>query len=250
MDNIPEQGTGHAMTVVGFTKRGGKNYLIVQNSLGDTVNKGKHLFSEEIINAMIPRYGAFMFDDLSPESARYYQENGAKKDKGAILTTLLALYKGLLGLYTTLLAKKQAEVGAIPSKWLIPALIWQESGGDDLAVGDLHLVDKAYGCLQCRQPALIDVARATQKYYNAKILLNNRALSLWAFQQYMKIYAEEKRVGKPVTDEIIARIWNGGPNGWQNPATLIYWYGVKNKMRLLEQGKVEPTLLANLLRTT
>ncbi len=44
---------------------------------------------------------------------------------------------------------------------------------------------------------------------------------------YMDRYATEKRLGRPVTMEDIARIHNGGPNGYKKESTLKYWSKVK-----------------------
>lgn len=44
---------------------------------------------------------------------------------------------------------------------------------------------------------------------------------------YMKRYATEKRLKREVTQEDIARIHNGGPNGHKKKATLKYWAKVK-----------------------
>ena len=44
---------------------------------------------------------------------------------------------------------------------------------------------------------------------------------------YMDRYATEKRLGRPVTQEDIARIHNGGPNGWKKDSTNKYWTKVK-----------------------
>ena len=44
---------------------------------------------------------------------------------------------------------------------------------------------------------------------------------------YMKRYATEQREGLEVTQEDIARIHNGGPNGHKKRATLKYWAKVK-----------------------
>lgn len=46
-------------------------------------------------------------------------------------------------------------------------------------------------------------------------------------RRYMRRYATEKRLGRPVTAEDIARIHNGGPNGYKKKATLKYWNKVK-----------------------
>ncbi len=48
------------------------------------------------------------------------------------------------------------------------------------------------------------------------------------FNAYMRRYATERRIGRPVTWEDIARIHNGGPNGYKKAATLKYWDNVKN----------------------
>ena len=47
------------------------------------------------------------------------------------------------------------------------------------------------------------------------------------FRAYMKRYATEKRLGRVPTNEDMARIWNGGPNGWRKSATIKYWNKVK-----------------------
>ena len=44
---------------------------------------------------------------------------------------------------------------------------------------------------------------------------------------YMDRYATEERLGRPVTMEDIARIHNGGPNGYKKESTLKYWEKVK-----------------------
>ena len=47
------------------------------------------------------------------------------------------------------------------------------------------------------------------------------------FRAYMDRYATEERLGRPVTFEDIARIHNGGPNGYKKKSTLRYWEKVK-----------------------
>ena len=44
---------------------------------------------------------------------------------------------------------------------------------------------------------------------------------------YMKRYATERRIGRKVTQEDIARIHNGGPIGWKKDSTNKYWAKVK-----------------------
>lgn len=50
------------------------------------------------------------------------------------------------------------------------------------------------------------------------------------FAAYMARYATERRLGRPVTDEDRARIWNGGPNGYKKQATVKYWEKVRKAM--------------------
>lgn len=40
----------------------------------------------------------------------------------------------------------------------------------------------------------------------------------------------EKLTGKPVTYEVLARMHNGGPDGWKKDSTLVYWSRVKKAM--------------------
>lgn len=110
----------------------------------------------------------------------------------------------------------------------ISALIMVESGGDDQAVGDLKLKHKAYGCLQIRRPYVDDVNRVYGSKLNPQDCLGNRELSIKVLNQYMSIYATGKRLGHyPPTREEIARIHNGGPNGYKKESTKVYWEKVK-----------------------
>lgn len=45
---------------------------------------------------------------------------------------------------------------------------------------------------------------------------------------YWRRYANERRLGRPVTDEDRARIHNGGPRGYNKKSTEKYWRKVKN----------------------
>ena len=110
---------------------------------------------------------------------------------------------------------------------LIQALIKVESGGDDNAIGDRRLKNKAYGCLQIRQPYVDDVNRSLKTAYRAEQCLGNRNLSIKIFNAYMAIYATTGRLGRPVMDQDVSRVHNGGPNGWRIPATIPYWEKVK-----------------------
>lgn len=256
VDVTDQEGFGHLVHLPGWTIRDGKEVLILQNSWGPDVGEnGRFYVTREEVNKMADIYGIYMLEDLPAEVAKYYQENGASiEDNWTILqlkafqTALVDALKKLVGILTGKVEKTGAPV---PSKWLIPALIWQESGGDDWAIGDKHLKDKAYGCLQIRRPCLIDVKqiRRVPATVMPEHLLGNRVLSIAVFRAYMDRYAKVELVGKPITDEIMARCWNGGPTGWKRNTTVMYWYQVKKKMELLESGKVDPVLLAKITRT-
>lgn len=114
---------------------------------------------------------------------------------------------------------------------LVDALIIVESNGNDFAVGDLNLKDKAYGCLQIRQPVCDDINRAFGTSYKADQMLGNRELSIWVFNKYMELWATKQNVGGDVTDEHRARIWNGGPKGYKKTATVAYWEKAKKLLQ-------------------
>lgn len=107
---------------------------------------------------------------------------------------------------------------------LIEAMIEVESACDVNAVGDLGLKHKAYGCLQIRQPYMSD---ALGKHRKAQECLGNMKLSIEVMNAYMTRYASERRLGRPATAEDIARMHNGGPNGYKMEATEGYWEKVK-----------------------
>ena len=56
------------------------------------------------------------------------------------------------------------------------------------------------------------------------------AYSKRVFAAYMARYCTSKRLGRAVTDQDRARIWNGGPNGYKKKATVAYWNKVKEQM--------------------
>lgn len=49
---------------------------------------------------------------------------------------------------------------------------------------------------------------------------------------YWQYYGEryQRLTGKPVTYEVLARIHNGGPDGWKKYATKKYWRSVKRHL--------------------
>ena len=118
---------------------------------------------------------------------------------------------------------------AIPPT-LVEALIQVESGGNDYAVGDKQLVDRAYGCLQIRKPVCIDVNKALGTSYKPEDMLGDRKTSKVLYNAYMELYATPKALGRAVTDQDRARIWNGGPTGYKKTSTVEYWVKVQKAL--------------------
>ena len=112
---------------------------------------------------------------------------------------------------------------------LLRAITYVESGGDNSAVGDGGL---AHGSLQIHKGVVLDVNRVYGTNYTHNDAFD-RASAVDLFYKYLSIYAIERRLGHPPTDEDKSRIWNGGPNGYRKTATLRYWQKVK---QVLEEG--------------
>ena len=111
---------------------------------------------------------------------------------------------------------------------LIMALIAVESGGDDNAIGD---GGKALGCLQIHAIYVRDVNRIAGTEYTHTDAFD-RVKSITMTGIYLAHYGKRytRITGKPVTYEVLARIHNGGPDGWKKPATLKSWKKVRKVM--------------------
>ncbi|MEK7641815.1 MAG: transglycosylase SLT domain-containing protein [Patescibacteria group bacterium] len=113
---------------------------------------------------------------------------------------------------------------------LIAALIEVESHGNDHAIGDKHMNDKAYGALQIRKPCVDDVNQRLGTKHRAEDMLGNRSLSVQVCRTYLERYATRKALGREPSLEDMARIWNGGPKGWRKQSTLGYWSKVQKAL--------------------
>jgi soluble lytic murein transglycosylase-like protein len=109
---------------------------------------------------------------------------------------------------------------------LILALIAVESSGNDQAIGDGGL---AYGPLQIHASYVADASEFAKKDWKHEDAFD-RETAIDMFLAYMSRYATEKRIGRPVTIMDMARIHNGGPNGYKKKATLVYWEKVKKEL--------------------
>jgi len=109
---------------------------------------------------------------------------------------------------------------------LILALIMVESGGNDFEIGD---DGKAYGCLQMHAAYVQDAAEYAGKDWVHEDAFQ-RVVAIQIFMAYMARYATEERLGREPTLEDIARIHNGGPNGYKKKSTEKYWQKVKSML--------------------
>ena len=107
---------------------------------------------------------------------------------------------------------------------LISAIIHVESSGNDSAYCK-H--EDAVGCLQIRQTMVDDINRILKKQKSTLRFTYNDRWSRNKSTQMLEIYCKYYRL---MNSEEIARCWNGGPRGINNPATVRYWEKVKNKI--------------------
>tara|TARA_R110000796_G_scaffold61730_1_gene142743 strand:+ start:740 stop:1126 length:387 start_codon:yes stop_codon:yes gene_type:complete len=112
--------------------------------------------------------------------------------------------------------------------WLFSAIISVESNGDSSAVGD---GGKAVGCMQIHPCVIEDVNRI----YNKDYRLSDRYdpdecmdIAYLYLYHYGKHYY--RTTGEAPTFETLARIWNGGPNGWKKSSTNKYWIKIKKTL--------------------
>jgi hypothetical protein len=107
---------------------------------------------------------------------------------------------------------------------LLSALIQIESGGNDLARGR----HGELGALQIKPILVRDVNRIMGTHY-AHAQVTNRAVSTFIANAYLSHY------GRNLSDESLARIWQGGPVGHKKSSTRTY---ARRVMRELENRTV------------
>lgn len=117
--------------------------------------------------------------------------------------------------------------------FLIPFLVQVESGGNPDAVGD---GGRSVGVLQISTAVVDDVNRILGKHVYSYADRNNAVKSTRMCQVYLAYWGmqyQKKRDAAPDW-RVLARIWNGGPDGWRKRATDDYVLKVK---RAMEKGK-------------
>lgn len=108
---------------------------------------------------------------------------------------------------------------------LLAALISVESGGNDQARGR----HGELGALQVRACVVKDVNRIAGTHYRWAEM-TNRWAALGVLRIYTGHYCSEERLGRKATDQDVARVWHGGPDGWRRRVTLAYWRRVRARM--------------------
>jgi len=115
------------------------------------------------------------------------------------------------------------------TEMLIATLIMVESGGNDFAVGDQG---RAIGCLQIHKCVIDDVNRIYGLTYQWPESAYSRETAICICRLYLRHYAPAG-----ATDEMLARIFNGGPKGYKKRATLKYWRKVKLALNKYKESK-------------
>lgn len=109
---------------------------------------------------------------------------------------------------------------------LLSALIQIESGGNDLAKGR----HGELGALQIKSIMVRDVNRIMGTHY-AHAQVTNRAISIFIAESYFSHY------GKNLSDESLARIWQGGPVGHKKSSTRAYSKRVMRELNRISTVK-------------
>jgi hypothetical protein len=107
---------------------------------------------------------------------------------------------------------------------LLNAIIFVESCNNDSAY---RASEDAVGCLQIRKCMVDDVNRILKRQKSTLRFTYNSRWSRDSSIQMFEIYCDHYNL---TTAEEIARCWNGGPRGINNPATVRYWKKVKDQI--------------------
>ena len=113
---------------------------------------------------------------------------------------------------------------------LLSALIQVESGGNDHARGR----HGELGALQIKSIMVRDINRIMGTHY-AHDQVTNRAIATFIAESYFSHY------GKHLSDESLARLWQGGPKGLKRSSTRAYGRRVMRKLDALENSMREQT---------
>lgn len=118
----------------------------------------------------------------------------------------------------------------------ISALILQESTNGRYLVGDQG---NALGPLQVWSVYVDDVNKTFGTNLTNTDCKQDREISILVMLAYLNKYANSKRLGRTPDFADLARIHNGGPNGYKVSGTIKYWNEVSEKYSKLADWQVE-----------
>ena len=130
---------------------------------------------------------------------------------------------------------------------LLDAMRQVESRGDVCAIGDggrsfgsYQIMEAYYSDALQFNPSLADGGRTFSDVWGT----GSEAYSELVIMSYMGRYATPGRLERQPTNEDIARIHNGGPNGYMRDSTLPYWNLVMAELQRQQRSgrQVDPQL--------
>ena len=107
---------------------------------------------------------------------------------------------------------------------ILSAIILVESSNNDSAY---RASEDAVGCLQIRQTMVDDVNRILRKRKSPVRFTYEDRWCRYKSINMFKVYCKHYNL---TTAEEIARCWNGGPRGMNNPLTTTYWKKVQKNL--------------------
>tara|TARA_R110002074_G_scaffold169177_1_gene330846 strand:- start:2405 stop:2968 length:564 start_codon:yes stop_codon:yes gene_type:complete len=110
-------------------------------------------------------------------------------------------------------------------KSILSSIMFVESSYNDLAYNSR---EDAVGCLQIRQCMVDDINRILRRKGSYHTYTMNDRWDRDKSIEMFTIYCDHYNLN---TAEAVARCWNGGPRGIDNPATVGYWNKVKNNIK-------------------
>ena len=137
------------------------------------------------------------------------------------------MFKTFVAIVTAFVAANVAAVEITDS--FLDAIVAVESHGNAKAIGDNG---KAYGVYQIHKSYVEDVNRISGKNFTLADAFDKEKA-----KEMVKIYLTnygknyEKKTGKTATNEVLARIHNGGPSGYKKDATKKYWDKVQKELK-------------------
>jgi len=168
-----------------------------------------------------------------------------------IITICVAVYiYAVIGLIADVLIDNATDIDDIETKDFYTVSLWhaivsEESSGNPNAVGD---GGKAIGIAQIHECVIDDVNKILGSFGLYVILPDDSVHIISKFDYSDRLdpvksrlifiiytnYWWEKHKDKCGIDETQAkaRIWNGGPRGWEKESTKVYWEKVKRQLLL------------------